>query len=478
MSGLRTTVLAAGLLAAITLPAGAQPADPSTPSTAAPAASGASDPLDTAALRYYVSIGDMERVEAEIRRLRSIDPNWQPPADLLGGPAVDENALWSLFGTGDHAAVRARIAELQRQVPGYTPSPELLRELDLAEARARLLAASEARQWQAVIEIGRSQPDLLTCARVDNVWRTAEAFAETGDTAGAASLYGSLVELCPNQAERIATLQKADAYLSAAQMEALYAAAAAKAVGEAERTEIAEIRAQLEAGRGSPPARTAPSATGGAPAPSSPPSSGEARPTRLGGPSASSSGSGGGGGGSVVAAYEGRDYARCLELTRSDRRGLGDTLMRGWCLFELSRPTEAGMMFDIVREQSSDPEQIRDATFGASLALLRRGRISEAVTLARSAELTEQQRQDVYAEALAQGATEAYQREDYFETVRLLEARETIALERRDLSILRGFALYHIRRYAEAQDVFLRLDNALSTPESREGLRVVREALR
>jgi tetratricopeptide (TPR) repeat protein len=415
----------------------------------------------------------MERVEAEIRRLRSIDPSWQPPPDLLGGgEAVDENALWALFAKGDYAAVRARIAELQTQVPSYTPSADLMRQLDLAEASARLVAASDASQWSTVVSIGRSQPELLTCGRTDNVWRTAEALARLGDSAAALSMYKSVIDLCVDQSERVATLQKADAFLTEEQMQSLFASAKARVAGDAAATaEIAEIETQLLAGRGTAPATAAavatPTTASAGPAPR-PIVGGDTRP--------GSSGGGGGGGGRVIAAYESHDYATCLRLTEG-RISTDDALMRAWCLYELARPTEAAAMFARVREESGSPEQVQTATFGTALTLLRRGQITDAIQTARSGGLTEKQQNDVYAEALAQGAVQAYEREDWREVVRLLDTRATLAVERRDLGILHGFALYHLERYSQALELFRALDATLSTPESREGIRVVQNAI-
>jgi hypothetical protein len=43
--------------------------------------------------------------------------------------------------------------------------------------------------------------------------------------------------------------------------------------------------------------------------------------------------------------------------------------------------------------------------------------------------------------------------------------------------MLRGFALYNLHRYREALDVFLAVDRVLSTPDSREGVRIARGGL-
>ena len=52
--------------------------------------------VDTSALVYYARSGDRIRVEAEIRRLRSLHPGWDPPAEI-GRPAPDLQPLLSLI---------------------------------------------------------------------------------------------------------------------------------------------------------------------------------------------------------------------------------------------------------------------------------------------------------------------------------------------------------------------------------------------
>ncbi len=118
------------------------------------------------------------------------------------GPSVNEQELWDLFGSGRYYAdVRARIAQLQQGNPSYTPSSDLLRQLDIAEAQQHLGTASEGAQWQTVIDQARQKPDLLSCARTDTVWRTAEAFARLQQTSSAFDLYRSVIGTCSNLKE-------------------------------------------------------------------------------------------------------------------------------------------------------------------------------------------------------------------------------------------------------------------------------------
>jgi len=51
-----------------------------------------------------------------------------------------------------------------------------------------------------------------------------------------------------------------------------------------------------------------------------------------------------------------------------------------------------------------------------------------------------------------------------------LDQRRALTAEPRDLTMLRGWSLYHLGSRDKAQQVFATLDQQLSTPESRRGL--------
>ena len=172
--------------------------------------------VDESALRYYARNRDLERLEAEIRRLRAENPTWQPPEDLFDPQAVggfDEGPLWQLFAEGRYAEVREAIVELERETPGWTPSDELLRQLDLAEGHLRLQTAAEHDQWRRVIEIAQTLPALSSCGRVNNSWLIAEAYIRTGQPDAGAAVYRGILERCEEPQILIATLQKANELL-------------------------------------------------------------------------------------------------------------------------------------------------------------------------------------------------------------------------------------------------------------------------
>ena len=168
--------------------------------------------VDESALRYFARQGDQRRLDAEIARLKALYPDWVPPADPLA-PVIyvdtELDALWKLFSQGEYAEVRSGIAERRAREPDWVPPDSLIQLLDQADARIRLTNASNAKQWNMVIDTASSMPSLLTCDYVDVLWRVAEAFANTDRVPRARDAYTYILTNCNDPGERLATMQKA-----------------------------------------------------------------------------------------------------------------------------------------------------------------------------------------------------------------------------------------------------------------------------
>nr|WP_289852199.1 cellulose synthase [Rhizobium sp. SSA_523] len=168
--------------------------------------------VDETALRYFAAQGDTARLAAEIARLRQLYPNWTPPADPLAVPQNNDRQLeemWQLYAEGRYPEVRKAIVARQAADPAWEPPADLLDRLQIAEARSRLVNASNLKQYQTVIDVGAANPPLLNCSEVDVLWRVAEAFSRTERPQRAVDAYSYILTNCANQAERLATLQKA-----------------------------------------------------------------------------------------------------------------------------------------------------------------------------------------------------------------------------------------------------------------------------
>lgn len=182
--------------------------------------------VDESALRYFAAQGDEKRLAAEIARLRQLYPDWTPPEDPLAVPQNADGqleAMWQLYAQGRFPEVRKLIVERQVADADWDPPGDLLDRLAIAEARSRLVNASNLKQHQTVIDVGASNPALLNCSEVDVLWRVAEAFANTERPQRAVDAYSYILSNCTDAGERMATVQKAATVLPYSQVEPLLA---------------------------------------------------------------------------------------------------------------------------------------------------------------------------------------------------------------------------------------------------------------
>lgn len=187
-------------------------------------------------------------------------------------------------------------------------------------------------------------------------------------------------------------------------------------------------------------------------------------------------GGGGGGGGSAdaFAAHKRGDHRQCLELLdrRAGRGGLSseNELLRGWCLLELNRPQEAAMAFERAQQTAANRKRHEDAAYGRSLAHLRSGKTMDAAYAAASSSLAPKRQAEIAQVVLAQHAIAYFDRRDYTQALAMLDQRRRLAEEPRDLMTMRAWAYYHLGQHGAARELFLFLDQQMSTRETRSGL--------
>jgi tetratricopeptide (TPR) repeat protein len=192
-----------------------------------PAREPSSAKVDESALRFYASQNDSARVSMEIKRIKALNPSWEPPPDLFneaGDPAVEQK-LWDLFGEARYDEIRIAVENIRKTDPAWRPSEKLVREFDRAQVRVQLIAASDAKDAQGVLAVAEAHPGLLVCADVDAMWRVAEALIQTSQGDRAHELYKYILTRCPDPAERLATVQKAMELLPVPAVKALMASA-------------------------------------------------------------------------------------------------------------------------------------------------------------------------------------------------------------------------------------------------------------
>lgn len=172
--------------------------------------------VDDSALRYYAANKDLKRLGAELRRLKSLFPDWEPPKDLFA-PVTDisEQPLWDIYKTGDFSRVRAEIALIQSTNPKWVPSDDLMAKLQLGETRALINRAFAQGRWQEVIGTAQASPTILVCSEMQVIWNVAEAFAQTKNYAQSFDLYRYVLSSCDDPQLRLSTVQKASLLLPA-----------------------------------------------------------------------------------------------------------------------------------------------------------------------------------------------------------------------------------------------------------------------
>lgn len=168
--------------------------------------------VDESALRYFALKGDKVRLQAEIERLKALYPDWTPPENPLVPVQIRDTKLdqmWKLFADGQYAELRKAIATRKLQEPEWIAPVDLLTKLNLAEARQRLINASDNKQYDMVVSLAAQSPQLLTCDEVDVLWRLSEAFAKQDKADRARDGYLYILKNCTKPEERLVTVQKA-----------------------------------------------------------------------------------------------------------------------------------------------------------------------------------------------------------------------------------------------------------------------------
>lgn len=204
--------------------------------------------VDDSALRYYASNKDLKRLGAEMRRLKMLYPDWQPPKDLFSPVAnVNEQPLWDIYKTGNYSAVRARIAQMQSSNPKWQPSDDLMQKLQMGETRSLIYRAYAQHRWQEVISTAQADPSILVCSDMQVLWNVGESFAQLRNYAQSFELYKYILTSCGDPAMRLATVQKAALLLPSEGMTSLisYGRIAADGTSEFENIGFDGIRRQI-----------------------------------------------------------------------------------------------------------------------------------------------------------------------------------------------------------------------------------------
>ncbi|MFH5773339.1 hypothetical protein ACHFJ0_03745 [Paracoccus sp. NGMCC 1.201697] len=458
---IRSTFLAAALLAAF--PAFAQDAP---------------SPDEFLALNIYLQRNETAAVDAELRRLRLKYPQWTPPADLSQlsnrSPSTEIDVFYKQVAAGQLDQARATLAAMRRDYPNWTPPADMTNQLETASGQQTLDAALKSGDVDAARSVAARTPGLLRCDRIDNAWRIADGQRKAGNSAEALATYRAILGACVNPNDLASTIEKADGVSSETELRAMVAQVSGRFPAEAARYD--QLLQRLLAGRGgsqpviaaTPKAAAAPAPTAPAPAATAPrEAQPQSQPRRQ-----QQARSADREGGAAVAPRRSRETpAQCAART-ANARAAGTVLERAWCVYNLDRTMDAMADFKAALSGRLTAQQQREARYGLALSYLKLGMAEEASRLAASTDFTRQQRVDVERQILDQRGVQAYRERRYRDAIRYFDALEQVSGGiRRDLAILRAYAYLNADQRPKARAEFTRLNNELSTNETRRGLR-------
>ena len=207
--------------------------------------------VDESALRYYAAKKDAARVELETRRLKRLNPRWQPPVDLgsaeIGGG--DEDDLWDLFAADRLDELQATIAARVAAQPSWKPSRDLIEKIKQKRLRDEILKGSKAGNWYEVSSLSGRLNVRASAQDTELMWTVAEGFARIGQFDQAGVLLASALEGATDGPVRTAVVLRAFALLPFADAEKLLSQAHRGPNGESEFDAIADdiSRARISA---------------------------------------------------------------------------------------------------------------------------------------------------------------------------------------------------------------------------------------
>ncbi|WP_134680603.1 hypothetical protein [Paracoccus ravus] len=431
----------------------------------------APSPDEFLALNIYLQRNESAAVEAELRRLRVKYPQWTPPADLrqlsrtTTSPGTEIDSFYKQLAAGQVEQAQATLAAMRRDYPTWTPPADMSVQLETASGQKSLDAALQGGDVEAARSVATRTPGLLRCDRINNAWRIAEGQASAGNKAEALATYRAILGACTDPGDLAATIEKADAVSTEAELRAMVSMVTGRFPAEAARFD--QLLQRLLAGRGAArtvvvPQPAAPSQTPARPA-EQPRQQAAAQPRQQSRSPES--------GTSQPAPRRSKESpAQCAARTAT-ARAAATVLERAWCVYNLDRTMDALADFRTALAGRLNAQQQREARYGLSLAYLKLGMAEEASRIAAATDFTHQQRVDVERQILDQRGVQAYRERRFRDAIRYFDAMEQIAGGiRRDIAILRAYAYLNADLRTKARAEFMRLNNELSTNETRRGL--------
>ncbi len=207
---------------------------------------------DDFALRYYASIKQTARVNAELARLHTLYPSYEPPADLYEAPAsnaIDEEPFWALYSADKIDELKEAIAAKEAELPGWKPSADLASKLRRKELRLKISALWKAEKIEDLVAFLKGEDLSEMTEEIDVLWTVAEAYARARQNEEAVNMFKRILMSSKDPNIRVATIQKALGVLRMAEVEKLLALVpgAAQGANEFRQISIDITRARIAA---------------------------------------------------------------------------------------------------------------------------------------------------------------------------------------------------------------------------------------
>ncbi|MEX3959699.1 cellulose synthase subunit BcsC-related outer membrane protein [Trinickia sp. EG282A] len=347
-------------------------------------------------------------------------------------PSADERPLWRLLHEKRLAEFDRRAAALARDVPSWKPSRSLVGERARLQQEADIAAALNGGEPGALRLMIARAPDEFGCAHIDRVWKAADLFARTGHADEIAPLYRTVIPNCKPDANRIATLYRAEQTLPAAQADALIELEAAQGQrdgdNEAAFRRLRYQRAVAKLGA------EAPDSAGAA-----------------------------------------QQLAALAPSIRAYRDGPAATLA-GWIALAQHRVAEADDWFTTALVYTPDDV---DATLGlAQTRIEARAYDSAQALLEQPALRAEPRAHRARAQLALAQANAAYEQHHYRESLQWLDRATSEGLPAAQSAALRGWALYAMGKYAQAAAAFRTRYEQDHDDDMAEGLALALHAMK
>ena len=343
---------------------------------------------------------------------------------VRAAPSPNEAPLWRLLREERYAELETELSRLRKAYPRWSPPARLLALKQEAEIRLRIAQSIARKDWNGVTALAQRHPAQFVCGQITFLWGLAEAYHTLGSAEQAVAVYQRIIPSCPQTADRIATLQKASAVLTAEAFAELLQREAQAGPGNAEQqARVDQITYEYQLRR-------------------------------------------------FLQAVEAKDLTRAIglignfEAALKARRDARNAALAGWVYFDAGQPDTAAAWFGTALMWEP---ALEDARYGLALANFRLNRLDEAEATLRQANADDPRTRALQGDIAFARALKAYEGKDYKRSLEYLSKTDAQGKSGRDIAMLRAWNTYQLGDYPEAARLFTGLYRDRPDSDSAEG---------